>query len=145
MAGRPSSAYLTFMRGGAPYSRATAQFTPLPIRTARDAEENARRWLEHVGFAACVLTAKGADDGVDVRGRGVIAQVKAQAVPVGLDVVQRTYGCAQAERAVGAVFGMKQFTVQARRWADTYGVALFSFDLSGTPVAENDCAAQLGT
>jgi hypothetical protein len=125
------------------YAVLAPPFDPVAIRTARDAEENARRWLAHRGFQNCVLTGNGADEGVDVRGDGVVAQVKAQIIPVALDVVQRTYGCAMAEHALAAVFGLQRFTAQSRRWADTHGVALFSFDLAGSPTAENSSASEI--
>lgn len=59
-------------------AQARPAFNPVPIRTARDAEENARRWLTHLRFNNCRLTGAGADGGVDVRGDGVVAQVKAK-------------------------------------------------------------------
>jgi hypothetical protein len=138
----PSTASLS-NDGGTRFPRQGGRFDPLPIRTATDAEENAARWLAHLGFEQCRATPPGPDSGVDVRGWGVVAQVKAEAKPVRLDVVQRTYGCAQAEGARAVVFGMSSFTRDASEWADNYGVALFSFDFAGTPRPVNACAQLL--
>lgn len=122
-------------------ARARPPLVATTIRSARDAEESACRWLTHLGFRGCELTPQGADGGVDVRGPGVVAQVKAQAKPVGIAVVQRTYGCAGHRRAV--VFGMAGFTPKAVEWADANGVALFVFDFTGAVKAVNGVARGL--
>jgi hypothetical protein len=124
-------------------ARSRTPFIPIPIRTARDAERNACALLAHLGFTRCEVTGSGPDGGVDVRGEGVVAQVKAEAKPVTLAVVQRTYGCAVAERAKAVVFGLNEFTKAAFDWAEQHGIALFAFDLAGTPTALNPAARTL--
>lgn len=114
-----------------------------PIRSSRDAEEAARRYLVSSGFRSAQLTGAGPDGGVDVRAPGVVAQVKAQARPVSISVVQRTHGCAVVERASAAVFALDGFTASARAWADQHNVALFTFDLLGVPTPANVVARQL--
>lgn len=114
-----------------------------PIRTARDAEENAAACLRHAGYLDAVVTPVGPDAGVDVRGTGIIGQVKAEAKPVGRTVVQQTYGCAVAEQAAAVVFALAGFSASAANWADTHGIALFTFDFLGVPEAANDAARRM--
>lgn len=114
-----------------------------PIRSARDAEQAAADHLAWLGFTDAAVTRTGTDEGVDVAGRGIIAQVKAQASPVGRPVVQQTYGVAMAEGAVAVVFGLGGFTPEALKWAARVGVALFAFDLLGAAEPLNDHARQL--
>lgn len=122
--------------------RANQPLTPIQIRSARHAEANACAYLQRLGFAKAAMTSAGADGGVDVLGPGIVAQVKAEAKPVGAPVVQQLFGCAAAEEAQAAFFALCGYTDQARAFADKARVALYTFDLTGscTPInthAEN--------
>jgi Restriction endonuclease/Holliday junction DNA helicase RuvB P-loop domain len=114
-----------------------------PIRRPQDAEHNTAVWLRQLGFVDAETTQQGPDGGVDVRGSGIIAQVKAETAPVGLQVVQALFGCAAAESVTGAFFSLSGFTPKALAWAEMAGLALFDFDLMGDAVALNAAALQL--
>jgi hypothetical protein len=119
--------------GGAVYAGAMCA---RPIRNPHDAELAARDWLRSVGFVDAEAGSGGPDGGVDVRASGLVAQVKAEMKPIGLPVIQRTYGIARAEGSDAACFALSGFTQDAIEWADQQEVALFVFDYESdvTPV-----------
>ena len=88
-------------------------------------------------------TPKGPDAGIDVRGIGIVAQVKAAMKPTGLPVIVQVFGAAQNVSASAAVFALNGFTRQAVKWADDAGVALFVFNLMGEAEAVNVAAQRL--
>lgn|GEM_PF-5777147 len=114
-----------------------------PIRKSQDAEHNAAVCLRHLGFVDAETTPEGTDGGVDVRGCDIVAQVKAETAPVGLQVVQALFGCAAAERVTGAVFSLSGFTPKALGWAELANLALFDFDLMGAAAPLNAAALEL--
>lgn len=119
---------------------------PRLIRTPDDAEQAAAEWLRSVGYRDVrAALGAGADGGVDLRGTGIIGQVKATVSPAGRPVVQQTYGIAAAEGCQAAVFSLGGFTAQAVEWADTVGIMLFAFDLQGEPSPSNAAAAAIVT
>lgn len=113
------------------------------IRSARDAERVACQWLQAHGYPDAQLTGRGADGGVDVDSSGAVAQVKAEVVPVGAPVVQQTFGIASARGVDALVFALAGFTAAATRFANSVGVALFTFDLQSEVEAINSAARAL--
>lgn len=126
-------------------SRPTASPRPeaCAIRSPRDAETNAARWMRHLGFSDAEPTAVGADEGIDVAARHAVAQVKAMMTPVGRPDVQNLAGVAAVEGKLGIFFSLSGYTKQAIDWAERAGVALFDFDLMGDPSPVNEFAAEL--
>lgn len=132
-------------QGDAPRPR-TAPLGPPParaIRDPRDAEELAALHLRWLGFRDATITPQGPDGGVDVRGTGVLAQVKAEMKPVRVQVVQPTYGIARHEDCRAVVFALSGFTEPAALWASTAKVPLFQFDLMGRAAPVNVHAERL--
>lgn len=118
-------------------------FQPRLIRTARDAELAACEWLRSIGFEDAAATPVGPDAGVDIVGSTIVAQVKAEVVPTGRPVVQAIKGVAAHYQKQPVLFTLAGTTVQAARFADEAGVAVFRFDLQGVPVAQNAPARSL--
>lgn len=113
------------------------------IRSPRDAEENAARWMMYWGFHDARITPEGADEGIDVNSSEAIAQVKAHMVPVGRPDIQNLAGVAAVEQKTALFFALSGFTQQALEWADRAGVALFTFDLVGDPEPINAAALEV--
>lgn len=116
---------------------------PRLIRTPRDAEEVACDWLRHWGHGDAVVTPVGADGGIDVYASDVVAQVKAEAKPTGRPVMQALGGVANAEGKAGVFFSLGGYTPEAIAWANRADIALFTFDLTGTPEALNRVAEEI--
>lgn len=114
------------------------------LRTPDDAEVAAAEWLRHWGFRDVeAFPGGGPDGGVDLRGSGIVGQVKATRTPVGRPVVQQIFGIAAAEGATAVVFSLSGYSSEAVGWADRTGVMLFVFDLQGRPSAANWAASRL--
>jgi hypothetical protein len=113
------------------------------IRSPLEAEEVAAEWLSWFGFVDIKATGAGADGGVDVRGKSLVAQVKMHMVPIGRPDLQRLYGAAQAENAVSAFFSLTDYTRDAKAWADQVGMALFRFSPAGEAEPTNEYASVL--
>lgn len=109
------------------------------IRSDRDAENTAGRWLHRLGHSDAVLTAAGHDNGVDVISAGAVAQVKRwRTKPVGIREVQRLAGAAEPGQTC-LFFASYGYTAAARAWAERsdHRVALFIMRDNGTLVAVN--------
>lgn len=78
---------------------ASSELAYVQAADERDYETNVLVWVKRAGFRNAQIGPRGADGGVDVRAVGLVVQVKAQMKPVGVEVVQRTYGLAEAEGA----------------------------------------------
>ncbi|KUN90418.1 hypothetical protein AQJ84_40185 [Streptomyces resistomycificus] len=107
------------------------------IRTARDAELAAVDWMRYLGFADAVATAVGADEGIDVLAEQAVAQVKKEGSPTSRPTVQQLHGVAAAQSKAALFFSMAGYTPQAMDWASRHGIALFQYDLQGTPSPHN--------
>src|SRR4051794_40253401 len=91
---------------------AGADDRPPPVRTWQDAERLAAWHLRRLGFHDAHITVRGTDAGVDVRGSGVVAQVKFHATKAGRPEMQALHGAATAEMAT-AVFYATGYSMQA--------------------------------
>ncbi|MBB2988442.1 restriction endonuclease [Terracoccus luteus] len=126
--------------------RARKALPPPPgrlIRTARDGEEIAAEWVRWFGFRDADTTPVGADEGIDVVGAAVVAQVKMEAVPTGRPAVQQLFGVAAATKRQGLFFSLAGYTPPALAWATAHDIALFRFDLQGVPEPVTPAAAAL--
>jgi hypothetical protein len=107
------------------------------IRSPREAEIMAAEWLQYLGYADATVTATGADGGVDVIGKSVVAQVKAHMAPTGRADLQKLYGVASHLRRKPIFFSLVGYTQQALAWANDADIALFRFGENGIPEAIN--------
>ena len=106
---------------------------PRLIRTANDAELVAAEWMTFWGCANARATPIGADAGIDVNSDDAVAQVKAEAKPVGRPAIQQHHGVATGLGKTGLFFALAGYTPAAQTWAAQHGIVLFRFDLQGTP------------
>ncbi len=113
------------------------------IRSPQEAEEVAAEWLRWFGFEDAKATGAGADGGVDVRAKSMVAQVKMHMVPVGRPDLQRLHGVATTEGAVALFFSLTDYTREAKEWAEQVGMALFRFSPAGEAEPVNGYAKVL--
>lgn len=128
-----------------PTRRSPSGMHPAPrlIRVPHDAEQVVAEWMQFWTGEEATCTPVGADGGVDVLNPRVLSQVKMEAVPTSRPIVQQIYGIASLERKMAAVFSLAGFTQEALDWAHRAGVALFTFNLQGEPLALNATAERL--
>lgn len=94
----------------------------------RDAEELAEWHLKSVlGVRGVRRTPSGRDGGVDVLGRGVVAQVKFWQKPVGAPELQRLVGAALEQKSL--FYSLSGYTSSAVDYAERAQVALFEFTI----------------
>lgn len=110
------------------------------ISTPQEAESAMAAWLRWLGEARVTLTAPGADAGIDIEASGLVAQVKAEAGPVGRPAVQRLAGIAAHRGTAANFFSLSGYTQQAADWASQVGMALFTFDRQGAVEAVSPAA-----
>lgn len=113
------------------------------FRNPREAEEIACHWLRYFGFDDVQLTPEGNDGGVDIEGKQVVAQVKAEMKPVGRPYLQALYGIASLDSKQAIFFALSGFTPHAIEWAEKAAIALFCFNHSGEPEPANDAASKI--
>ncbi|MGW7256525.1 restriction endonuclease [Streptomyces sp. NPDC054834] len=113
------------------------------IRDARDAELAAVDWMRYLGFTDAVATPVGADEGIDVLAERAVAQVKKEGSPTTRPTVQQLHGVAAAKQRSALFFSMAGYTPPAIAWASQQGIALFQYDLQGTPQPVNPPALRL--
>ncbi|MFC8678056.1 restriction endonuclease [Streptomyces griseorubiginosus] len=113
------------------------------IRTARDAELVAVDWMRYLGFTDASATPVGADEGIDVLAARAVAQVKMEGSPTSRPVVQQLHGVASAQKKKAVFFSLAGYTPPAFDWASRHDIALFQYDLQGTPTPINPPAQQL--
>ena len=87
----------------------------------------------------------GADGGIDVESKEVVAQVKARVSTAGRPELQQLYGAAAGAGRRAVFFSLGGYTSQAIGWANEVGIALFEFDLQGEPEPMNEPAATVWT
>lgn len=96
-----------------------------------------------MGFSNAQATPVGPDDGVDVLGSGVVAEVKFKGVEAPPKDVRAVVGAAAVvPGASPAFFSLDGFTAQAVAYGEAAGVALFTFDYSGEPIAVSTVAEE---
>ncbi|MEU6553602.1 restriction endonuclease [Streptomyces sp. NPDC046915] len=129
----------------APSTAAAAAVRPVQrlIRDARDAELAAVDWMRYLGFTDAVATPVGADEGIDVLAEHAVAQVKKEGSPTSRPTVQQLHGVAAAKQRSALFFSMAGYTPPAIAWASQQGIALFQYDLQGTPQPVNPPALHL--
>lgn len=118
-------------------------FRPVTIRTGRDAVAAAARYLSWLGFQDVRPSTDRSATGVDVRGRGLVAQVDPATGPTARRSVETLWLNCLNENAAGAFFSLAGYADDARRCADAMGVPLFVMDLTGTPQPVNDAADEM--
>ncbi|MFG3282233.1 hypothetical protein [Streptomyces sp. NPDC048111] len=128
-----------------PAAPARAAFRPLTIRTARDAVTTAGLYLTWLGFRDVLHAEPRPASGIDLRGRGLVAQVDPTTRPATLRAVECLWLHAMAASARGVHFSLAGHAPDARRRADELLVPLFVLDLTGTPQPVNAAASGLVT
>lgn len=114
------------------------------IQSWQDAESNAAAWVRHWGFKGARQTPGGADGGVDIRGRGVVGQVKYQATAVGRPELQRLVGACALETDLTVMFFTgSSYSKAAHEYAGVVGIALFTYDLAGVMTPANSPARRI--
>ncbi|MBB0998291.1 restriction endonuclease [Dietzia maris] len=113
------------------------------ITDPHKAEKNATQLMRQWGFADAVAGTGGADGGVDVRSKRALAQVKWKGGVVGRPDVQRLVGARGTGSEALIFFSASGYSAQAIEYADQVGVALFTYDPTGTPEAVNRSAKQV--
>lgn len=117
---------------------------PRQITSWQDAELNARDWMRGWGFRDAQLTSPGADEGLDIRARNAVAQVKYEARDVGRPYLQQLVGArGRSTESRMLFFTGSRYTEQAVLYADEMNIALFHYRLDGKVLAANKCAAEL--
>jgi hypothetical protein len=127
----------------APPAAAVHRPTERLIRDARDAELVAVDWVRYLGFTDAAATPVGADGGIDVLAERAVAQVKKEGSRTTRPTVQQLHGVATAEQRAALFFSMAGYTPPAIAWATQQDVALFQYDLQGTPQPVNPPALRL--
>ncbi|WP_406505595.1 hypothetical protein [Streptomyces sp. NBC_00212] len=126
-------------------ARARTAFRPLTIRTARDAVTAAGLYLTWLGFSDILQAEPPPASGIDLRGRGLVAQVDPSTRPASLKAVECLWLHGMATSARSVHFSLAGYAQDARARADQLRVPLFVLDLTGTPQPVNDAAQELVT
>ncbi|WP_055549374.1 hypothetical protein [Streptomyces sp. NBRC 110028] len=118
-------------------------FRPVTIRTARDAVTAAAQYLRWLGFGCLRRLDDPGAAGVDLYGKGVVAQVDPTTRPTGLREVECLWLNGLNESALSVFFSLAGYAREARARADALHIPLFIMDLTGTPQPVNDPADTL--
>jgi hypothetical protein len=127
----------------APLPAVRPPFQPVTIRTAADTVTAAVRYLKWLGFAEVGPSGDRARTGVDVRGRGVVAQVDGDIRPTAVKDVECLWLNSLNEDAAAAFFALAGYSREARIRAGQLSLPLFVLDLTGTPQPVNEPAERL--
>jgi len=110
------------------------------ISSWQEAESLAAAHMRTIGFEDAATTRSGADGGLDVVARDGVAQVKHYSeAPVGSPAVQRLAGAAHGHRQA-LFYALTGYTPAALGYAETAGIALFTYDLGGDVSPVNEAA-----
>ena len=115
--------------------------TTTGVNDWEEAEELAAESLRGLGYTDARRAPPGSDGGVDVEGRGIVAQVKYRATPVGRPDVQTLVGANQ-HGARSVFYARAGYTQGATQYADQVGVALFKLDVSTRSVQPANTLAE---
>ncbi|MFD7504662.1 hypothetical protein [Streptomyces sp. NPDC059850] len=118
-------------------------FRPVTIRTARDVVTAAAQYLRWLGFGCLRRPDDPEASGVDLYGKGIVAQVDPTTRPTGLREVECLWLNGLNESAVSVFFSLAGYAREARARADALHIPLFIMDLTGTPQPVNDPADTL--
>ncbi|KAA1375981.1 restriction endonuclease [Aeromicrobium fastidiosum] len=114
---------------------------PSYVSTWQQAEENAAAWVRHWGWTDARVTETGPDGGIDVIGRGVVAQVKFKSSQTGAPDIQRLYGASYKHPGSQLIFfSGSSYSKKAIEVADEIGIALYTYDIIGAITAINRAA-----
>ncbi|MBM4574968.1 hypothetical protein GS896_25720 [Rhodococcus hoagii] len=114
------------------------------IGSPREAEVNAATHMRSLGFSDARITAAGADGGIDVVASGAIAQVKWKAAQTGRPDLQRLVGARGNDTGLQLLFySGTPYSRHAQDYADTVGMALFTYNPSGAAQPVNGHARHL--
>jgi hypothetical protein len=103
----------------------------------------AAQYLKWLGFQEVQPAGDRPRSGIDLRGRGVVAQVDPTTRPSTLRDVECLWLNGLAGSAEGVFFSLAGYAHDARSRADDLRVPLFVMDLTGTPQPVNDAADDL--
>ncbi|MFG2139652.1 hypothetical protein [Streptomyces sp. NPDC048650] len=120
-----------------------AAFRPVTIRTARDCVTAAAQYLKWLGFTDVARTRERTAAGVDLRGKGVVAQVDPTTRSTELREIECVWLNGLNDSAIAVFFSLAGYTHDARGRADDLRLPLFVMDLTGTPQPVNDPADEL--
>ncbi|MBB6627506.1 restriction endonuclease [Nocardioides sp. KIGAM211] len=115
----------------------------VPEAAWRQAEQLAAYAMRQFGFHDAHVTNSGADGGIDVQARRMVAQVKYMSRPIGRPDVQKLVGAADGLPV--AFFSASGFTQQAEDFAAERAIALFRITLPQSVSPLNERALQLVT
>lgn len=113
------------------------------VRTWRDAETLAVSVLRAWGHPDATVTNAGADGGIDVRGRHVLAQVKHRSAPTGRPDIQRLFGARGTGTEDLFFFSGSGYSPQAIDYGEVHDIGLFSYTADGTMTAHTRTADAL--
>ena len=113
------------------------------IRNWSDAEQSAAEWMEWFGLGAARLTGGSADGGVDIECESAVGQVKDYGSALAAGPIREIYAIAAVAGKAAVIFARSGYTADAVRWGNEAGVAMFVFDLQGTPEPVNGPAKTL--
>lgn len=117
------------------------RFKQREIGSWQEAEQNAAELMRSWGFKRVRVTQGGADQGIDVKANGAVAQVKHYRQPVGRPDLQRFVGAAGQSQMI--FFALSGYTNLARDYAQQHKIALFQYTFSGAPIPVNSAARSL--
>ena len=115
-----------------------------PAPTFRQAERLAVAWLRDAGYTDAGPVGEDAPPGVDITATWALAQVRHGETTVRRSELQRLVE-ARGDRPDVALysFASKSFDLPAVTYADTKGIALFSYTASGAMLPRNTVASRL--
>ena len=103
------------------------------IQSWGEAERAAADWMRQLGYKGAMVTRGGADGGIDVVSSTALAQVKYMRSVTGREDVQRLFGArgAKDDRAL-LFFSLAGYTKPAVEYANSQGIALFTYTIDGS-------------
>ncbi len=120
------------------------QFAGAYITSPQQAEQNAAVQMRAMGFTDAVVTANGADGGIDVLSSSALAQVKWRGGAVSRPDVQQLFGARGSDFGKALLFfAASDYSQPAVEYADQHSIALFIYHPTGQLEPRNPYAAAL--
>jgi tetratricopeptide (TPR) repeat protein len=118
---------------------------PLNHMSPREAEFQMAKWLVYWGFLDAKAGKGSNDEGIDVEGDLIVAQVKHRDVASTREELQKLHSNMVEHKKRGVFFSRSGFTRQATEFAirPAIQIALFTFDNFGVPTAVNELAKEM--